>query len=150
MLKCLKEKIKKLIDKLLTREVILYLVFGGLTTVIDFIVFYCAYNFLSIDEMISTAIAWCAAVIFAYVTNRLFVFESKETEKNGILREIGLFVGARLISLGISELIVLLIMKVMGFDGKLGSIVTKLVCAVVVVIFNYFASKLVIFKKNNT
>ncbi len=148
-MKSLKEKIKEFIKKLLTREVILYLIFGVLTTVIDFIVFYCAYNFLHIDEMLATAIAWCAAVVFAYVTNRLFVFESREKESVGILREIGLFVGARLISLGISELIVLLIMKVIGFDGKVGSVVTKLVCAVVVVIFNYFASKLVIFKKNN-
>lgn len=143
----MKEKLKELLKKLLTREVILYLIFGVLTTVIDFIVFYCTYNFLHIDEMLATAIAWCAAVIFAYITNRLFVFESKESESKGILREIGLFVGARLISLGISEVIVLLMMKVMGFDGKLGSIVTKLVCAIVVVIFNYFASKLVIFRK---
>lgn len=146
-MKNLKEKLKELLKKLLTREVILYLIFGVLTTVIDFIVFYCTYNFLHIDEMLATAIAWCAAVIFAYITNRLFVFESKESESKGILREIGLFVGARLISLGISEVIVLLMMKVMGFDGKLGSIVTKLVCAIVVVIFNYFASKLVIFRK---
>lgn len=143
----MKKKLKELLKKLLTREVILYLIFGVLTTVIDFIVFYCTYNFLHIDEMLATAIAWCAAVIFAYITNRLFVFESKESESKGILREIGLFVGARLISLGISEVIVLLMMKVMGFDGKLGSIVTKLVCAIVVVIFNYFASKLVIFRK---
>lgn len=146
-MKNLKKKLKELLKKLLTREVILYLIFGVLTTVIDFIVFYCTYNFLHIDEMLATAIAWCAAVIFAYITNRLFVFESKESESKGILREIGLFVGARLISLGISEVIVLLMMKVMGFDGKLGSIVTKLVCAIVVVIFNYFASKLVIFRK---
>lgn len=141
------EKIKKITDKLLTKEVILYFVFGMLTTVIDFFAFYFAYNFLHIDEMISTAIAWCFAVIFAYVTNRIFVFESKETDKKRILREMGLFVSARLLSLGISEIIVLLIMKVMGFDGELGSIITKLICAVVVFIFNYIASKLIIFKK---
>ncbi len=144
------EKIRTLLRKLLTKEVILYLVFGGLTTVIDFIVFYFSYNILHIDEMVSTAIAWCFAVIFAYVTNRLFVFESKEKEKTGLLREFGLFIGARLLSLGISELIVLLIMKVIGFDSELGSIVTKLVCAVVVVIFNYFASKFVIFRKGDS
>ncbi len=126
----------------------MYLIFGLLTTAIDFVVFYCAYNFLHIDEMIATAIAWCIAVIFAYITNRLFVFESKEKEKAGIIREFSLFIGARLISLGLSELIVLLMMKVMGFDGRLGSIVTKLVCAVVVIIFNFFASKFLIFKRN--
>ncbi len=140
----MKEKLSGILKKLMTREVIMYLIFGVLTTAVDFIVFYCAYNFLHIDEMIATAIAWCVAVVFAYVTNRIFVFESKE--KDGILREIGLFLSARLLSLGISELIVFIIMKLMGFDGKLGSIVTKLICAVVVVIFNYFASKLVIFR----
>ncbi len=144
------EKLRQFVKKLFSREVILYLLFGVLTTVIDFIVFYFAYNYLHIDEMIATALAWCFAVVFAYVTNRIFVFESKEKDKVGILREIGLFVGARLISLGISELIVLLIMKVMGFDGKLGSIVTKLICAIVVVIFNYIASKLVIFNKKKS
>ncbi len=145
----MKEKLSGILKKLMTREVIMYLIFGVLTTAIDFIVFYCAYNFLHIDEMIATAIAWCVAVIFAYVTNRIFVFESKENEKNGILREIGLFLSARLLSLGISELIVFVIMKLLGFDGKLGSIVTKLVCSVVVVIFNYFASKLVIFRNTS-
>lgn len=141
------DRIRKFARKLFSREVIMYLIFGVLTTAIDFIVFYCAYNFLHIDEMVATAAAWCFAVIFAYVTNRVFVFESKEKNRVGILREFSLFIGARLISLGISELIVLLIMKIMGFDGKLGSIVTKLVCAVVVIIFNYIASKTVIFRK---
>ncbi len=144
------EKIKALCRKLLTREVILYLLFGVLTTAIDFFVFFCAYNFFHIDEMIATAVAWCFAVVFAYITNRIFVFESNEKERTGIIREISLFIGARLLSLGISELIVLVMMKLLGFDGKIGSIVTKLVCAVVVVIFNYIASKLFIFKSNDS
>ncbi len=143
-------KIRNIIDRLLSREVIMYLVFGVFTTVIDFIAFYFAYNSLHIDEMIATAIAWCFAVVFAYITNRIFVFESKEKNKVGILRELSLFLGARLLSLGISELVVLLMMKILGFDGRLGSIVTKLICAVVVVVFNYIASKAVIFRKKNT
>lgn len=139
-------KASALIEKFLTREILLYLIFGGLTTVIDFIIFYVSYNYLHIDEMIATVIAWCGAVAFAYVTNRIWVFESKENTRQGILKEAGMFLSARLLSLGISELIVLFIMKLMGFDGKIGSIVTKIVSSIVVIIFNYFASKLVIFK----
>lgn len=136
----------QLIEKFLTKEILLYLIFGGLTTVIDFAVFYLSYNYLHIDEMIANVIAWCAAVVFAYVTNRIWVFESKETTKQGILKEMGMFLSARLMSLGIAELIVLFIMKLLGFDSKLGSIVTKIISSIVVIIFNYFASKLVIFK----
>lgn len=136
-------------EKLLTREMILYLVFGVLTTLIDFIVFYVSYNYLHIEETIATALAWCFAVVFAYLTNRKWVFESKERSAKGIAAEAGKFLAARLLSLALSELIVIIIMKWMGFDGKLGSIVTKIICSVVVIIFNYVAGKLVVFRKKD-
>lgn len=137
------EKIKGLLEKLLNRETVLYLVFGVLTTVINYAVFFLFHSVFSLHELAANAVAWVVAVVFAYVTNRTIVFRSREDSGTGVMREVALFFGARLLSFGIDELIVLIMMTWLG----IGSLPTKIVSNVVVVIFNYFASKLVIFRK---
>ena len=151
-------KIKSLLSKY--REAILYVVFGALTTVVNFVVFK-ACNMTAGEKfyLVSNIIAWLAAVVFAYITNKLFVFESKSWEPKVLLREIPSFAGARVLSLGIEELGLWLLvdicrmeninLRVWSFDIE-GSMIAKLILAVVVVILNYIFSKLVIFKKNRS
>ena len=134
---------KNLIKKLCNKETITYLIFGILTTAVNYIVYYLLYKFTGIDALAYNIIAWVAAVIFAFFTNKLFVFESKSVKANVIFRELLTFVSARLISLALEELFLALTVKVMGIH----ELIAKLVISVIVVIVNYFASKLFIFKK---
>ena len=152
------QKIRSLFKKY--REAILYVVFGGLTTLVNLIVLK-GCN-LAVGEkfyLISNVVAWLAAVIFAYITNKLFVFESKSWEFKVLLREIPTFAGARVFSLGIEEFGLWLLVDVCRMDGiswqifgfELGGImIAKLILAVVVVVLNYIFSKLIIFKKKRS
>lgn len=136
-----------------SREAWLYLIFGVLTTLVNFIVFR-AFE-LALGERLylaANAIAWAAAVAFAYVTNKLIVFRAHAKSPRALLFELLEFIGARVLSLGIEELGLLLLIDVCGFrDFSFGfisgSLIAKLILAVIVVIVNYVLSKLVIFKK---
>ena len=140
------------------REIILYLIFGVLTTAVDLVAFI-VFDALLTERLylLSNALAWVAAVAFAFITNKLFVFASKASDGATLLREIGEFVGARLFSLGAEELGLFLLVELTAL-GSLeipilsftitGRIISKLILAVVVVILNYLFSKFIIFKKN--
>ena len=156
------------------KEIVLYLIFGVLTTVVNFIVFGICKAFM--DQLIANVIAWIFAVAFAYVTNKLFVFESKSWKKDIVVKEAASFTGARLFSLGVEEAGLIIMIKLLKlspalgvFAGKCldltklvnitmpdvvyekldGDMVVKLILAVVVVILNYVFSKLLIFKKKD-
>ena len=149
------------IRKIVTGEVFTYLFFGVCTTVVNIVVFQLCCSAMGIHALISNIIAWIFAVAFAYITNRIFVFHSKENSLGGVLREAGSFVGARLFSLLVDEFIIWLMVDVMGYiaierllagilhcplkDAK--SLFAKLCSNVVVVIMNYVLSKLIIFRK---
>lgn len=145
------EKIMELICKVVSREVFFYLLFGVLTTVVNLAVLAFCNKF--VDIMISNIIAWVAAVVFAYVTNKLFVFESKSWKFDVIAKEIPSFAGARVLTLGIEELGLLVMIKWLHLDVPLtigsvgGELVIKGILAVIVVLLNYVFSKLIIFKK---
>ena len=142
-------------------EVVSYLFFGVCTTVVNIVVYQFCCSLLEIHALISNIFAWIFAVAFAYITNRLFVFHSKENSLGGIAREAGSFVGARLFSLAVDELIIWLMVDVMGYisverliadlfgwplkDAK--SFFAKICSNVVVVLMNYVLSKLIIFRK---
>ncbi len=134
----------KIKEKLFNRETILYLVFGVLTTAVNYTVYYFC-RFLDIDYKIANVIAWIFAVIFAFITNKLFVFESKSRQASVLMRELALFAGARVFSLLIEEGFLLFTVEVLGGSDRL----MKLIAAVFVVIINYFFSKFFIFKKNS-
>ncbi|MDR0958323.1 MAG: GtrA family protein [Clostridiales bacterium] len=122
------------------KEVILYLFFGGLTTLISWVTSVLLFYQFNVGNIPSNVISWIISVAFAYATNKTFVFESKS---NNILTEMLRFFSARLFSLAID----LLIMKV-GVDVFMFNFgATKAVSQIFVIIFNYFASKLFIFKK---
>ncbi len=151
---------KKLTDLILKyKELITYVFFGGLTTLVNFLTF-SLFRALLGEELylLNNAIAWFVSVVFAYITNKLFVFESKSFEKRTLMKEISEFFCARIFSFGVEEGGMWLLIDFFGFGSYSlnvlgfemgGQLIAKLILAVIVVIFNYFASKFVIFRKKN-
>lgn len=88
--------IKKLWDRMFTREVLTYLLFGVLTTVVNYVVFWLTLR-LGGEELVlvANALAFVASVIFAYVTNKIFVFQSKSWTWNVLKKEVATFVGCQ-------------------------------------------------------
>ena len=142
------QKIKRLLRTY--REQLLYLIFGVLTTVVDFSVSFLLYHFwLDATEaavgMIHVAdlIAWLAAVLFAYVTNRIWVFESKKSGVSAIAKELIGFAGGRVFTWLLQEAIIAVFVTALGLNKYL----FRVLAAVLVVILNYVISKLLVFKK---
>lgn len=134
------EKLRELCKKY--RELLLYLIFGVLTTLVNYGVWWILAPFFKAST-VPVAVAWVLSVLFAYGTNRKFVFESKVTGGRALLLEISSFFAARALS-GVLDLCFMWIFADwLRFDGR----IVKLVSNVFVVIFNYVASKLVIFRK---
>ncbi len=125
------------------QDALLYLVFGGLTTAVNYAVYLPCYNIFHLGGAGSNMIAWVAAVAFAFVTNKPFVFKSRDWSSKTVLPELGKFVGCRVVS-GILETGILLVtVDWLLMDGNW----MKLLTSVFVVIANYFASKLLVFQK---
>lgn len=124
------------------KEVISYLIFGVLTTLVNIVVYGLLTKLFSVDYRIATTIAWVLSVLFAFITNKLFVFESKSMALSSVMKELSSFILFRLVS----YLLDLTIMIVMVEWLVLNDLFSKIVANVVVVIINYFASKLFIFK----
>ena len=131
------------IKSLMTSEKISYLFFGVLTTGVNYVSYYVARSFFFIDYRLSTVIAWVLAVAFAFLTNKFFVFKSRSLELRLFLREVTTFVAARLVS-GLFDMgwMVLAVEWI-----KMNDFIAKILSNVVVVVMNYFFSKLFIFKK---
>ena len=135
------QKIRALVEK--HWDIVTYLIFGVLTTVVNYLVYLPLYNLLGISAAVSNIIAWVAAVAFAYVTNKPFVFKSHDWSMKTVLPELGKFVGCRAACGGLETALVFLTVDVCGWDGNLW----KLIISVVVVILNYVSSKLLVFRK---
>ena len=144
---------KKLFKKLLNRETILYLVFGVLTTLVNFIVFDRMNAALGEKYvLVSETVAFVAAVLFAFFTNKPFVFQSKDWSARTLAREIPTFFGGRILSFLIEAGLVVLARdafhagqyELLGINGLT---IAKIPIAVIVVILNYVFSKLLVFKK---
>ena len=124
------------------KEGLLYLFFGGCTTLINIISFVIFRQFkLGVD--VSNIIAWLIAVIFAFITNKLFVFDSRNTDRKTVMKETISFLIARVISLGIDTGLLHLMIDFM----KIHEVIAKVISNIVVIIVNYIFSKLFIFKK---
>lgn len=135
------EILKKLLAKY--RDAIVYLIFGVLTTVVNYLVYLPCYNLLGISSAVSNVIAWAAAVLFAFVTNKPFVFRSHDWSRAVVIPEFVKFVGTRLGSGGIETAILLLSVDILGWNGN----VWKLLTSVIVVVLNYIGSKWLVFRK---
>lgn len=136
------EKIKELYLKY--KEIINYLFFGGCTTIVNFISYYIPARIIEIDEIISNVIAWCVSVLFAYITNKLFVFSSKTESLTQTIKEMFSFIFARLFT---GVLCDVSLFALMIYVLHINDIVSKITTQVIVVVLNYVLSKLVIFKK---
>lgn len=139
----MKNLIEKIINRLFSREMISYLIFGVLTTIVNLVVFQLFDAILGIYYIASNVIAWVAAVIFAYVTNKLFVFNSKSWELKLVIKEIISFGSARVLSLLFETGFIALTVEIIGVP----KFISKVIASIFVVIINYVASKLFIFKK---
>ena len=135
------EKIKNLVKK--HGDILSYLFFGGLTTVVNYLVYLPCYNILHLSAAVSNGVAWVAAVAFAYLTNKPFVFKSHDWSGKTVLSELSKFVSARLFSGAFETVCLFVFVTCLAFDGN----IVKIVVSVAVVILNYIASKLVVFRK---
>ena len=142
--KALKTMIEKIKGLLTNREILLYLVFGVLTTLVDWVVSFALYR-TPLNTHIANLIAWVAAVLFAYVTNRVWVFESKREGSKAILRELGVFAGGRVATLVMQELVFLALHDML----HISEYIVKAIAAVLVVIGNYVISKWIVFRKDD-
>lgn len=124
----------------LKKELVSYVIFGILTTLVNIILYYIFADLLFFNYLISNIVAWIGSVVFAYVTNRIWVFESKN---NNILKEISLFFGGRLFTGIIDSALMILFIEFL----LINDFTSKIVIQIIVVILNYVLSKLVIFKQ---
>ena len=127
------------------KKIVHYLFFGACTTAINIICYYLAAYWFGFATVTSTIFAWIVAVIFAYLTNKLYVFESCSWRRNVIAKEVVSFLMCRIMT-GILDIV---IMYVCVTFGGLFDIGVKVFSDVLVIILNYIASKCIVFKKKN-
>lgn len=135
-------KLIALCRRFLNRETISYLFFGVVTTLVNYVIYYLL-RALYIPYLAANVIAWIGAVAVAYITNKLFVFESRSFALKVLGREILSFAGARIFSLLCETLFLMATVELLGANDR----IMKLAAAVFVVIINYIFSKWFIFKK---
>lgn len=136
------EIIKNLYNK--NKEIILYLIFGGLTTCINIVTYTIFAKIFNVNLIVSNIIAWIVSIVFAYVVNKLFVFNSKEKTLRKILKELSSFIFARVLSLVLFDIAAFALMiNIFGIND----LITKLITQVLIIVFNYILSKFIIFKK---
>ena len=135
------ETIKALWNKY--KEIINYLIFGVLTTLVNYVSYLILTKACNVDYMVSTVIAQIISILFAYVTNKLFVFQTKGLSKKEFFKEMFSFFGFRILSLFLDMGFMYLFVDVL----HLNDVIMKLVSNVLIVIANYIFSKVFIFKK---
>lgn len=124
---------------------ILYAVFGVCTTLINWGTYYLCYSIIHISNVLSTIIAWIVAVAFAFITNKIWVFDSKSFKGKTLLFEIWTFIAARLATGALDVAIMYFAVDVFAMN----STVWKLISNIIVIALNYILSKLVIFRNNS-
>ena len=136
--------LKKLAELYRThKEGIRYLIFGALTTIVNILAYSILYYALHINNAISNVIAWIMGATFAYITNKLYVFNSKVNNKKELIKEIVYFYGCRLLTLAVDEGIMVLTVDKLGWNALL----MKIIANIIVIILNFIFSKILIFKK---
>ncbi|MGB7365724.1 MAG: GtrA family protein [Carnobacterium jeotgali] len=134
-------KIKKFISRY--EEVIGYLVFGGLTTVVNIVVFYLFDSIFGAHYLVANAIAIIVSILFAFFTNKKYVFKSETPTFQMWLKEFSLFVSFRLLSAVFDMGSMWLLVDGLDIDANLAKIITQFI----VVALNYVFSKFFIFKQ---
>lgn len=123
-------------------ELISYGFWGVMTTLVNYAVFFTCLRFLNINYLISNVVSWVCAVAFAYVTNKLFVFNSKEWSLSKLKTEVLPFFIGRLFSLVVETIMLYILVDCLFFSSEIMKVFTNLL----VIVINYFISKFMIFK----
>ena len=135
------EKIKKLLKKY--KFIILYGIFGVLTTIINIVTYALCYDMFNISNVVSNIIAWILSVLFAFITNKIWVFESKCFDFKIFIKELWNFIVCRLAT-GALDLGIMYV----GVDLLKGpALILKIASNIIVIILNYVMSKLFVFKR---
>lgn len=137
----------KKVKSLLLRywDVLSYLIFGVLTTIVNYLIYLPAYNLLGFSAALSNALAWVVAVTFAYLTNKPFVFKSHDWSSRTVIPELTKFVSCRLASGAAETLILLVSVDIMGWNGNIWKLVTQFL----VLVMNYIGSKFLVFRNKS-
>lgn len=147
------KKIKSLFLKY--KEPILYVFFGGLTTLVNYIIYFSCTEGFRLGWSAATVLAWSGAVLFAYVTNRKWVFESSVIGVQAVVLEFAKFIAARLLSLGMEWVTLKLLLDILHMNNYIyaslpvGEFAAKTIAQVIVIIANYIFGKWVVFRKKN-
>ena len=126
-------------------EGINYLIFGFLAFVLNYILYFLFADAMQMHYMAATVLSWVLTVVFAYWTNRTFVFKSQNKDTGSVVKEFVSFIGARIAT----EVLELVLMYVMVDMLSINDKISKLVCQVLVILANYVLSKIWIFKKSD-
>ena len=135
------EKLKQLLVR--HYDLLSYLVFGVLTTLVNYLIYYPCLNLFCLSASVSNIIAWIFAVAFAYLTNKPFVFRSHDWSAKAVLPELTKFVSCRVGSGALETAILFVTVDWLRWDGNLWKIITS----VLVVVVNYIVSTKFVFKK---
>lgn len=127
------------------REGIFYLIFGGLTTLIDYVISNALFYGAGMESVMAQSIAWVAAVLFAFVTNKWWVFESRTLAPRVVWREFVSFILCRIATFLFNLAAIFVMVDLM----KLEFFICKLLISVVVVVLNYVFSKILIFTRRD-
>jgi len=146
------EKIKKIIKKVCTKEIILYAIFGILTTLVNIIISYVLKAILNVEGNIASTIGIICSILFAYFTNRKWVFESKANKAKEKLIEFAKFILGRAFTMVIEIIGVFLLNDIIhmfygAFTDNIAYLINKCIITVIVIILNFFISKFFAFKK---
>lgn len=147
------KKLKSLFLKY--KEPILYVFFGGLTTLVNYIIYFSCTEGFRLGWSAATVLAWIGAVLFAYVTNRKWVFESSAIGVQAVVLEFAKFIAARLLSLGMEWITLKLLLDILHMNNYIyaslpvGEFAAKTIAQVIVIIANYIFGKWVVFRKKN-
>ena len=126
------------------KSVILYILFGGLTTLVNIVVYF-ACSCLKFSTAASTLTAWIISVLFAYITNRKYVFGSKSQGVKSVFKEISNFFLSRFATGLLDLAVMLLFVDILNFNGML----IKVISNIVVIILNYVLGKFLVFKPSH-
>lgn len=126
------------------REQIAYLIFGVLTTVVNFVVYWVCTRTFGFEDLISNFIAWFLSVLFAFITNKLYVFNSKSFKPLFLIKEAFEFVISRAATGALDMGLFALLVSIIG----LNDIASKVIIGVIITILNYIISKLFVFRKS--
>ena len=132
------------------KEILNYIIFGVLTTLVNWVIYTIATNIIGINLNIANIIAWFGAVLFAYITNKIFVFESRSWHLSLLIKEVSLFFGSRILS-GVVEIGGFFLLVYIGVNQTMFGIkgfVAKGFISVFVIVLNYLFSKIFVFKKH--